>query len=134
MRVTGSFHSFVAGSFGLIGLAIVPLAVRADLPQSPFPLGRADLAETRTVRELRPGLMHVHVERGTWPKEGPPKYAFLKPAKQPPSEFRACMEHAGYSVREHRFAWSEGEEPLPILIAGEFSVISSRLVVYYSFE
>jgi len=49
----------------LLGLIALPLvSAQANLPTTPFPLGRPDLVETRTIKELRPGLVHIHVERG----------------------------------------------------------------------
>ncbi|KXU38125.1 hypothetical protein AXK11_01135, partial [Cephaloticoccus primus] len=87
----------------------------------PLPLGRADLVETRTVKELRPGLTHVHIERGAWPKEGPPKYSFSNRPWNPsedPAEFRASMEQAGYTVREQPLPLEGGT--VTFLLAGEF--------------
>jgi len=90
------------------------------LPAGPLPLGRADLVEKRTVKELRPGLTHVHIERGAWPKEGPPKYVFINPQDQEPAKFRVCMEQAGYTVREHHIFWWSSHELRSLLVAGEF--------------
>jgi len=108
----------------LLGISLMPVLSHASLlPREGFPIGRADLVETRTVKELRPGLTHVHVERGAWPEEGPPKYALMKPGEQDSAEFRANMERAGHAVREHLVSWNGGVTPQPLLIAGEFNTV-----------
>jgi len=107
----------------LLGLTTTPLSVRADLPSSPFPLGRSDLVEIRTVKELRPGLTHVHVERGAWPKEGPPKLSLVSEPRRNKAELapiRDCLERMGYTVREHQIMIKPSTDPYYVLFAGEF--------------
>jgi len=105
-----------------VGLTIA-FSAPVDLPKEGFPLGRADLAETRTVRELRPGVTYVHVERGGWGPEGPPKMTVVSAPQRDStllSEFRSCLEGAGYTLREHRLGRSFGEATYHMLSAGEF--------------
>jgi len=105
-----------------LGLALAPLSAQADLPAVPFPLGRADLVETRTVKELRPGLTHVRVERKG--KEPPPKIAFstdlvLKKDRASLNYFRDGFEKAGYTVREEGFQLTPDSDRYTALLAGE---------------
>jgi len=112
--------------FGLCGLllgwSLGPSIAKADLPSSGFPLGRPNLPEVRTVKELRPGLTHVHVERGSWGPEGPPKWAFMVQADDEAAlaPTRDCLERAGYTVREHHFEGEGYSKPYYALFAGEF--------------
>jgi len=97
------------------------VALRADLPKAGFPLGRADLIETRTVKELRPGLTHVRVERGSWPSEGPPKWAIVSSPLIDEGvrvSVRRCLESAGLTVEEHVLGPSLHDAPM--LLAREF--------------
>jgi len=109
----------------LLGLLLVPFGARADLPQEGFPLGRADLPEVRTIKELRPGLTHVHIERGAWPKGEPPKIALMN-VEGPVTDrtllapFKECMESVGYVVREHQFRLTMDSELHYVMLAGEF--------------
>ncbi|WP_197456815.1 phosphodiester glycosidase family protein [Cephaloticoccus primus] len=107
--------------FSLLG---TPHWGQADLPREGFPLGRPDLPEVRTVKELRPGLTHVHVERGMQGRVERPKFTFLSVQRDQAGrdQMRACLERAGYTVREK-------VETVPdsglryVLTAGEFDSI-----------
>jgi len=122
MNKMSCFRLFAAAPVALLGFFAASCSSPKDpLPAGPLPLGRADLVETRTVKELRPGLTHVHIERGAWPKEGPPKHSFVNNPWDPthdPAEWRACLERAGYTVREQPLP--QGGETLTLLLAGEF--------------
>jgi len=106
--------------------AAVAAAAVANLPPTGFPLGRDDLVETRTVTELRPGLTHVHVERGAWPKEGPPKESIIAGPAQDRATLTAirdCLEQAGYAVREHQLHVGPDSAPYYALSAGDFDTV-----------
>jgi len=101
---------------------------QAALPTEGFPLGRPDLPETRTIRELRPGVTHVHVERGAWPESGPPKIALTNPGgakrdRESLAPFRECFEKAGYTVREYKFYGNPEADPYYAIFAGEFDTM-----------
>jgi len=104
------------------------LGGQAALPREGFPLGRPDLIETRTIRELRPGVTHVHVERGAWPESGPPKIALTNPGgakrdRESLAPFRECFEKAGYTVREYKYYGNPEADPYYRLFAGEFDTM-----------
>jgi len=121
-KLIGSRFPIPAQASLILGLAMTPFVAKADLPREGFPLGRPDLKETRTVEELRPGLTHVHIERGAWPKEGPPKVSFSSSwarDRESLMPFQECLEQAGYTVREHQF--QAATDVYYILFAGEFN-------------
>jgi len=124
MNTPAQFRSFhFARTNLLLGLLFTPFVVRATLPPKGFPLGRPDLVETRTIKELRPGLTHVHVERGAWPNEGPPKTTLTSAPQQDKTllaPVRSCLEKAGYTVHEHQLYRTADAAPYYILFAGEF--------------
>jgi len=111
----------------LLGLVSAPLSVSAILPKAPFPLGRSDLPEVRTVKELRPGLTHVHVHRGSLDNI-PRKLKLGSEVKRDPNlliPVREALEKAGFTVEAHEHPdyqpWGTPEPALYYsLSAGEF--------------
>jgi len=98
---------------------------KADLPRDPFPLGAADLVEVRSVQAIRPGITHLHVERGTWGPDGPPQSPYTmrtEPTQDRASlaPIRKCLEQAGYAVQERSVAHASDPVPYYQLTAGEF--------------
>jgi len=95
------------------------------LPADSFPLGASDLVETRSVREIRPGLTHVHIERGIWEPNAPlerPYTLYTEPTLDQASlaEVRACLEQSGYEVQERSAFYPSDSTWHYQLTAGEF--------------
>jgi len=124
MNWTNSFRLLTPTSSALLlGLLFAPFSARADLPKAGLPLGRPDLVETRTVKELRPGLTHIHIERGAWPKEGPPQWALVSVPSVNKAEISALRERlqgAGLAVEEHWLQPPLRDAPYCMLQAGAF--------------
>jgi len=104
LSVFGSLSLSAAKATLFLGLASLSVSAKVNLPKESFPLGRPDLIETRTVKEIRPGVTHVHVVRGDLNAPAPklriqtavqPDLALLAPV-------RDYLKKANYAVREHQ--------------------------------
>jgi len=95
---------------------------RAHLPSADLPLGRPDLRETRIIKELRPGLTHVHVERGSWGPEGRPKLTLLHQTHdgKESTKVRAGLERLNLKVLQQVRQKTPDSAPCYVLTAGEF--------------
>jgi len=124
-------YAFVAKSLGLLLGLISPLLAQPSLPNSPFPLGHPDLEEKRIVKQLRPGITHVHVERGKH-HTAANSWGIISPKLTDKTEvdaMRARLSQAGLiPITEHWFEYppaldgtDHGEPPYCILHAGAFS-------------
>jgi len=112
----------------LLGLAITTaslgIAAQSDvLPRAGLPLGRAELPELRTTHVVRPGVTHVHVQRGY---RGPEAHWALvtkkhMTAKSEVSEMRSRLEQAGLGVRAHWYQEPQAGTAFCVLYAGAFS-------------
>jgi len=110
----------------IFGLIAVTSSAQAHLPKQPFPLGRPDLIETRTVKEIRQGVIYVRIERGTWGKDGPPKLSFSNRSgpvldQMSLTALAECLKRAGHTVHKHRIQQTPDSEPYYVLTAGEFN-------------
>jgi len=88
----------------LLGLGSASAFAEVNLPTERFPLGHPDLRETRTVKEIRPGLTHVHVVCGDLDAPAP-KLRIQTEAQRDFASLaavRSYFDKAGYAVREHR--------------------------------
>jgi len=124
-KVKNSRLAISVGNVLLLGLLAVPFVAQADLlPPDGVPLGRPDLPEVRTIKELSPGVPHVYVERGMRGKAERPKVTFLsvQPNQIGRDQMRACLERAGYTVHEKVEA-VPGSGLRYVLTAGEFDSI-----------
>jgi|GEM_PF-599216 len=128
---TAQSCAFVATSLGLLLGLISPLPAQPSLPDSPSPLGRPDLEEKRVVKQLRPGITHVHVERGEH-RSAANRWGIISPKLTDKTEvaaMKARLSQAGLGpVTEHWFDYpsandgtDHGEPPYCILHAGSFS-------------
>jgi len=107
---------------------IETMSAHATFPSAGFPLGQAGLVETRKVTKLRPGLTHLHVERGSWGEDGPPKESLIAGPSQDRvalTKIQICLEQSGYVVREHRLPVGNNAAPYFFLSAGEFEDIEA---------
>jgi len=121
-RGTISFLSSAKIAF-LLGLLSGTLSASesALLPEAEFPLGRMQLPETRTERTIRPGVTHIHVERG-WPLAGD-QWAIVSgwlTEQSVVDSLRACLQRSGLRVQEDWFQAPLGDEKYCFLSAGDF--------------
>ncbi|KXU38110.1 hypothetical protein AXK11_01350 [Cephaloticoccus primus] len=101
----------------------MPLVAQTpQLPEAPFPLGKADLPETRTITPLSPGVTHLHVERGRKPTgRGWALESRSMTDKSEVATLRDRLREAGLRrVDEHWFKSPSDGEPYCVLLAGEF--------------
>jgi len=117
----------------LAGLISLPAHAWGQLPKTGFPLGQSDLIETRTIRELRPGLTHVHVERGSWGPEGPPKLALIHGTRDrnENAKVRTGLENLGLKIRQEIYDENSEAGPNYVLFAGEFDNIQDAMRIVY---
>lgn len=97
-------------------------AAFAALPLEPFPLGRAELGETRTSEALADGVTFHRVNRG-YAESGSPWIVTAGVARDAASiaAMRACIRAVGEVPREERFE-TPGHHPTPYVevIGGTF--------------
>jgi len=106
-------------------------STQVSLPEKPFPIGCPDIKETRTINELRPGLTHVHVKRGSWGPAGRPKLALTHETENQveSEEARAGLEKFGLKVRQQTVKDAKESKTKYRLIAGEFTTESEAIQV-----
>jgi len=116
-----------------LGFSALSQSALGDLPKGPFPIGQADLKETRTIKELRPGLTHIHVKRGSLGPEGRPKLALMyKTHEQDESDrARSGFERIGLKVRQEVYEENSESGPSYVLFAGEFDSIQAAKQIAY---
>jgi len=131
MKKLASFHILLFSVF--FGIIMTQGLAQETLPAAPFPLGRPDLVETRTVKELRPGLTHVHVKRGSWGPNGRPKLALLHTTKDKneSTRVRDGLKNLGLKVREEAHDQDSKDGPSYVLFAGEFDSVADAMRLAY---
>jgi len=94
----------------------------ALLPEAEFPLGRIELPETRTEKVIRPGVTHMHVERGQ-PLLGENWAIFASNLtdKSVVDSLKAELQETGLRVQEDWFQGPLRGERYWFLSAGDFS-------------
>jgi len=126
-RITASLMVLFAGFFWLHEPAF------GELPKEGFPIGRADLKETRTIKELRRGLTHVHVERVSQTPLPDSKLtlSYKTPDKDASDKARIGFEKMGIKVRQEVRDQDSESGPIYALTAGEFdSMDEARKIAY----
>jgi len=96
------------------------------LPEAEFPLGRIELPEARTEKLIRPGVIHVHVERG-WHVEGGHWAIFSSSLNEKPvlDSLKACLRKSGLRVQEDWFAAPSGAERYSPRGGGSYCFLSA---------
>jgi len=118
--------SFLALMKDLLFFVVLTTSLSASgsalLPEAEFPLGRIELPETRTEKLIRPGVTHVHVERGQ-PFLGDNWAIFSNSLtdKSVVDLLQADLLKSGLRVQEDWFEAWPGSERYCFLSAGDFS-------------
>jgi len=118
--------SLLALAKGLLLCEVLTISSPASestlLPEAEFPLGRIELPETRIEKLIRPGVTHVHVERGCQLEGG--HWAIVSNSlteKSVVDSLKACLRKSGLRVQEDWFQAPLGGERYCFLSAGYFS-------------
>lgn len=93
-----------------------PAAAAGGLPERPLPLGAPDLAETRSVEQLAPGLRHHHLYRGERSRDR--HWVVSSPVARTPAEqasARACLARAGVAAVAAEYR-TPGSRPTPYTV------------------
>jgi len=118
--------------FLLAGLGLLQSTAQGHLPEAPLPIRRPDLVETRTIKELRPGLTHIHIQRGGWGPEGPFKHSIHHSTEDQSesAKVRKRFEELGLEIRD--ISQTEaGAPPRYVLLAGNFAKQREALRIVY---